>query len=236
MEILKKIGPALLGCVFALSWLLIVLLTSVEWTAFDRNFYADQYQKGGQAASIGISEEALMEVTDGLLEYLRGERVALDMQAEIMGEVRPVFNERECAHMVDVQVLFVNGFRLRWIALAVAAGSLAALIALRRKKAIPILGRCCFWATVALGALLAALGIALAIDFNGVFTQFHLLFFNNDLWILDPRTDILIQMVPQAFFVATATRIVITLAIGLVVTAALGFWAMRAKVFRKEVK
>ena len=139
MEILKKIGPALLGCVFALSWLLIVLLTSVEWTAFDRNFYADQYQKGGQAASIGISEEALMEVTDGLLEYLRGEREALDMQAEIMGEVRPVFNERECAHMVDVQVLFVNGFRLRWIALAVAAGSLAALIALRRKKAIPIL-------------------------------------------------------------------------------------------------
>ena len=57
-----------------------------------------------------------------------------------------------------------------------------------------------------------------------------------DRWILDPRTDILIQMVPQAFFVATATRIVVTLAIGLVVTAALGFWAMRAKVFRKEVK
>ena len=33
-------------------------------------------------------------------------------------------------------------------------------------------------ATMALGALLAALGIALAIDFNGVFTQFHLLFFS----------------------------------------------------------
>lgn len=33
------------------------------------------------------------------------------------------------------------------------------------------------------------------------------MFFNNDLWILDPSTDMLINIVPEGFFMDTAGRI-----------------------------
>ena len=33
------------------------------------------------------------------------------------------------------------------------------------------------------------------------------MFFNNDLWILDPSTDMLINIVPEGFFMDTAERI-----------------------------
>ena len=44
-------------------------------------------------------------------------------------------------------------------------------------------------------------------DFTRYFTIFHQIFFDNDLWILDPRTDLLINIVPEPFFVDTAARI-----------------------------
>ena len=35
-------------------------------------------------------------------------------------------------------------------------------------------------------------------------------FFDNDLWILDPATDLLINIVPEPFFADTAARIAFT--------------------------
>ena len=37
--------------------------------------------------------------------------------------------------------------------------------------------------------------------------MFHHIFFTNDLWILDPATDMLINIVPEGFFMDTAARI-----------------------------
>ena len=40
--------------------------------------------------------------------------------------------------------------------------------------------------------------------------MFHHIFFDNDLWILDPSTDLLINIVPEPFFMDTAGRIALT--------------------------
>ena len=58
--------------------------------------------------------------------------------------------------------------------------------------------------------IIAALAGIISTDFTRYFTIFHEIFFNNDLWILDPRTDLLINIVPEPFFVDTAARIGIT--------------------------
>ncbi|MBC7960375.1 MAG: DUF1461 domain-containing protein, partial [Vallitaleaceae bacterium] len=51
------------------------------------------------------------------------------------------------------------------------------------------------------------------INFDKYFTLFHTTFFNNDLWLLDPDTDILINMVPEIFFFTTAMLVVVVFAI-----------------------
>ena len=58
---------------------------------------------------------------------------------------------------------------------------------------------------------LALIGI-ISTDFSKYFIVFHKIFFNNDLWVLDPRTDMLINIVPEGFFFDTAARIAMVFA------------------------
>ena len=91
------------------AWLLLLsmALLGVFICTTSRSFYAYEYAKYGQAETIGISDEGLMRVTNALLDYLWGSRDTLDMQAEIGGEMREVFSDREKAHMVDVRNLVI---------------------------------------------------------------------------------------------------------------------------------
>ena len=53
-------------------------------------------------------------------------------------------------------------------------------------------------------AILAVLAGIISTDFNKYFIIFHHIFFNNDLWMLNPDTDLLINIVPEPFFMDTA--------------------------------
>ena len=50
---------------------------------------------------------------------------------------------------------------------------------------------------------MAAAGLILwaVIDFDGLFVTFHRLAFRNDYWLLNPRTDLLIRLMPQEMFI-----------------------------------
>ena len=68
-------------------------------------------------------------------------------------------------------------------------------------------------------AVIAAFVIWGLIDFDSLFYVFHLVAFRNDLWLLDPQTDLLIQLMPTPFFVDYARTILIAFGCGLVVLA-----------------
>lgn len=46
-------------------------------------------------------------------------------------------------------------------------------------------------------------------NFTKYFVIFHKIFFSNNLWILNPETDRLINIVPEPFFIDTSIRIVV---------------------------
>ena len=109
------------------------------------------------------------------------------------------FHDYEAAHMTDCQRLIGLDGIVTLALLAVLA--LCALPALRKgdrtrfRKGF-LTGTGVFAALVAAGAIWAL------IDFDGLFTTFHHLAFTNDLWLLDPRTDLLIRLMPEEFFIA----------------------------------
>ncbi|WP_341728790.1 TIGR01906 family membrane protein [Brooklawnia sp.] len=51
------------------------------------------------------------------------------------------------------------------------------------------------------------IAIPLLVDFDRSFVVFHELFFSNDLWIFDPRTDPIINYLPEALFMRNAFAI-----------------------------
>ena len=194
------------------SILLIVglLVVSVETFALNPAFFESEYAKLGTASDIGISEADLTKVTHTLLDYTSGKAETLDMEAEIQGEMQEVFGEREKEHMVDVKSLYLSARSLRIWSFIVAAVLLILAFLIGRAKTLRSLCKSFLWVSAGFLIVIGAIGAYAAIDFTNFWISFHHVFFaGNDLWLLDPRTDVLIQMVPQQFFSDLVARIVI---------------------------
>jgi len=196
----------------------VLLVTGIDLVAFDKSFYADQYKRLNTAETIGISNDELLRVTWELLDYIKDGRDSIsDIKAEIKGEVRPVFNERETAHMVDVKALFRFAYRVRAYSILLLA---AVLVAAAGKKAQSYFARSFIWTAGVLIVLLSVLFILIKTNFNYYWDQFHYLFFDNDLWQLNPETDIMILMVPEPFFNSAVTRVLAYFTLGNLTLAA----------------
>ena len=225
---MRKLGY-FLGVIAMAMALVVILLTAVDFACFDRSFYDAEYQKLDTARIIGMKHSDLLEVTDHLLGYVRGEEESLRIKARINGKSQYVFNERERSHMVDVQALYQMAMKVRNILALAALALLLLTIPLVRRDRLRFYSKCCLWGVALAGACIAALGIWAAVDFNGFWTAFHRLIFDNELWLLDPSTDRLILMVPGQFFFDLVMRIVRIVAVsaGIPLLLAAGYMIYR---------
>lgn len=183
----------------------VLLLTDVEAVAFDLDFYEKKYEEYDITEVTGIEMKNLMTVTSEMLDYLKGKRENLIIFAQVNNKTEQVFEEREILHMVDVKDLFSKGYIIRNTMLIALIISLACLALFNRKAIGKAFIIASLWPTV----IMAILGLLMYIDFNKYFNYFHRIFFTNDLWLLDPNTDILIQMLPLEFFSSMAYRILL---------------------------
>lgn len=205
-----KLLHRFLGILCAFCLMIIFLFTSVEAVAYwTPGYYEREYTKYQVADEVRMDMDELLYVTEEMMDYLRGEREDLHVTALIDGVEREFFNEREIAHMEDVRGLFLGSITLRRFCALIAAICIGLLVLLKAdvKRVLP--QALCAGASLflALAALLAGI---ISTDFSKYFVLFHKIFFKNDLWILDPSTDLLINIVPEPFFMDTALRIGLT--------------------------
>lgn len=207
-----------LGILTACFLMLVFLITAIEavvyWTPGYFEAEYTKYQVLNDLPEMTMND--LLVVTDEMMAYLRGNRADLHVFTTLDGEYREFFNAREIAHMEDVRDLFLGGLLIRRIGIGLAA-VYAVLLAFWGKKdcyrkvllksAVP--GALCI-GTGAFFAAALAIAAIVATDFSRYFVVFHHIFFDNDLWILNPATDLLINIVPEPFFMDTALRIAIT--------------------------
>lgn len=217
----------------AAAAMLLLIGIAVFWIdifCFSFSFYQKEYEKLGTAKSIGMTEQSLTMATQALLDYLRDNRDDLSVTAEIQGEVREVFNAREKQHMVDVKQLYLTARAVGYGCLALGAGCLLLLFWKAGKSKYGkeeilqgyLKGNGIFF------AILAVIGLFAAIDFDTFWTLFHKVLFTNDLWLLNPRTDILIMIVPEEFFFDLVMRIA-EAAVSSIGLLLLGAWFWKKK-------
>ncbi|MCT1989293.1 DUF1461 domain-containing protein, partial [Helcococcus kunzii] len=61
----------------------------------------------------------------------------------------------------------------------------------------------------------------ISIDFSSAFVKFHKIFFDNDLWLLDPKTDLMIRMLPEKYFLNISIRIFLSFISGVILSIVL---------------
>ena len=203
----KSILQGFLAAVAAAALILILLLSSFEIAVYsDFGFYQNEYEKYDIQSELPMEMNDIMDVTEKMMAYLKGDREELSVYTTIDGEYQDFFNEQDRFHMGEVRDLFLGGFALRTgsVVILIAAVILLVLIKADLKKILPK----AYEITVGIFiGLLAFFGIAIAINFDRCFVIFHEIFFDNDLWMFDPATDYMIRMLPEGFFFDMTVRI-----------------------------
>ena len=191
-----------------LGWLvlfIVLLAGSVLEVGLDPQLYLRLQKEAGVLDTVGISEADLVQLDVWLANYLGGKIDDLNGEVEVWGVRQAAFNDRELTHMADCRALFaplVNP----WLRVGAAVAALALLgAALQRRRRFS--AGAAWLASALIVVPVGALGVWAALDFDAAFHFFHKLLFTNDLWLLDPATDLLIRICPSSMFAAMGLRI-----------------------------
>ena len=227
-------GYKVLSALAGLALFLSLLLTSIDLLCFNRSFFRWQYSLNHTAESIGISEDGLMNATNTLLDYMQDKRDDIKVVEEVKGSKREIFDERETLHMVDVKNLYLSAMKTRTILLVGSIAILTLLAFTHRNQSYTILSNAYQNGLLCLGSLIFFIAIYAMIDFNGFWMNFHYVFFDNDLFLLDPNISIMINMFPSNFFFAVVFGIIL-LFVSMVILLKLLLMLFKHKIERRLV-
>ncbi len=178
----------------ALILTLAIIGISVVGTLAFRPLYYHDMEVLGIAEYTGLSEAEIRENYDTLIDYnMTWEDGNLEFPTLPMSENGKI-------HFEEVKEIFDI---FKYLAVFGSLLGVAGIVLMARKKEYRYLK---MTAIVSCG-LPVVLGILVALFWDEVFVIFHELFFNNDYWIFDYRTDPIILLLPDEFFMHCALLI-----------------------------
>jgi integral membrane protein (TIGR01906 family) len=184
----------ILKVVLVISFFSFILLSVFQYSALNIDYFENKFEENNTDRVTGISEEKLLDISKEIIRYLEGDRK--DLLIEIGDEKGYVFGDREVKHMEDVEKLFRIGFFIKNVFLTVSILSFFILkFYYKEKLKTPLIA-----GGIIFSLILAAIGVIIVFNFEKAFIIFHEILFDNDLWILNPKEDVLIQMLPSNFF------------------------------------
>jgi len=181
---------------------------AIDQIATDEQFYSGMSRA---AAAKYLNVENDPQVSAKVTEYIgmndeEQAGFAAEMAAFMKGETEKqpaVLNEKEQQHMLDVRSLTQTaaGMSKTYLTIAAVLAVIAAWTGakLKRRMMPRLVG-----GLSAIGVIMllvqGMMNEVAAGGFAGLFVQMHETLFKNDLWLMDPQTDILIRMMPQPLF------------------------------------
>jgi len=151
-----------------------------------------------------LPAEEYAPVVDMITSYLKGGNDAFQHLYTVNGTEYAAFNQKEQQHMADVQGLFRLCRTVMFCSLGVTV-FLFFVLAYKKSTAFRHIQ-----ATLLIEIILILIIVTQTImmkSFDNLFFRFHEVAFTNDLWLLDPSTDLLIRLMPIEFFISYAAII-----------------------------
>lgn len=196
----KKVLNHSLTIVLIFSLIILMITFSIGLPIYFRPFYYLHINGLDMVESTGWSYDIIKEAYDEVLDYL------VFNTPFGTGQLR--YSSEGKAHFEDCKVLFDLNF---WclISSLIISGVIIILDKFKKieiKKYLkfhPI-----FYSSIIAILIPVIVGILASIDFDRAFEVFHAIFFpGKDNWLFDPRTDQIILVMPQDFFMNCAILI-----------------------------
>ena len=185
---------------FVLALPLFLITTNVRFVGTESLLWKWGFERHNAEARTGIDRVQLDRAADDIAEYFGNDEPYLRTRVVIDGRIEPLYNPRETVHMADVKSVFGVLFFLQGVTTAFVLTYIVGVFVWAGEGSVRTLARQVLRSMGVLATVVIAFAGASTLGFDRAFTQFHLLIFNNDFWKLNPTTDHLIQMFPEAFF------------------------------------
>lgn len=196
----KKYLVTAASILLCIALFFFIITFSIGLPIYVRPFYYAHIKPMELADASGYTGDEIIAAYNEVLDYL-----TLPGKDFSAGEMK--YSEEGAAHFADCKVLFDLNVSVLLASLIV----ICAIKVLERIKGFKC--RLCghrpaFFAGIAAVVLPVVIGALAATDFDRAFVVFHSLFFpGKDNWIFDPRTDEIINVLPQDFFMHCAILI-----------------------------
>ena len=175
------------------------ILAIIFYNCFNLNFYKNFYEKENLAPSINTTSSELINNTENLLAYLKG-NTSLN---------KNWFSDKDILHMIDVKNLYNVSFKVMIFCLIIFVITTIIIIITKKTKTLLYITKTFNKTLVIFILLIVTLAGIIAYNFNSFWIRFHTILFSNDLWLLSPDESNLIKMVPEEFFISLITIIII---------------------------
>lgn len=180
---MKKVFAFLIS----MSMVLFILLYLIDFMAKDISYYNNFHSEYKIEETSGLSKQWIDSASDSLVEFIKnGDKKVLERN----------FNEKEISHMEDVYKLFKLD---RYVYLCLFVFSVISILYKFFKKDFSFFKSLRKYILISYISVTSFLGVCF-LFFSESFIYFHKLFFNNDLWLLDYETDLMIRILPEEFF------------------------------------
>jgi len=178
---------------------LALITTNIRIAISEKPVYDYSVRHYGAEEASGIPESELLSANGQIHDYLvQGRSGTLSITlVDQGGDVVPLFNIRETAHMADVRDLVQVLFGVQVVALGALIALAVTMLVLFPPRA---LAAAALYGSVLTAGILGLTSLIALSGFDSAWSQFHVIAFDNDFWELDPDTDHLIQMFPEAFW------------------------------------
>ena len=200
---MKKLLSCLTGVLLALSVALVALAAPLYIAGTNAGWMHGMLLRHAPEEATGLPESEYQPVAQMITSFLAGRTDEFQHTFTAKdGVTYFCFDTHEQAHMADCAGLF----RLCRTVLIVSTGVLlcAAGAAVWQKRALQRILAAALWTFAALIFAIVLIAVWAMIDFDALFILFHQISFTNDLWLLNPATDLLIRLMPTSFFMEYA--------------------------------
>jgi integral membrane protein (TIGR01906 family) len=205
MRIMSKLLRALIVLVL-IYCLLVYLISAVAGKATNTQVMEQKLSRFADTQVTGLEISQYPPLAQAITGFLKGSIDSPQLMVTRGNVQAPAFSEDEIKHLTDIRGLLQTVQFLRYAAIALLGIALLAYFVLRKAK--PALFQAVQPERTLVKGLLIFLGMILAlviwgmIDFYGLFTAAHHVIFRNELWMLDPQRDLLLQLMPLGFFIS----------------------------------
>jgi integral membrane protein (TIGR01906 family) len=185
---------------FVLAIPAALITTNIRFMVNEPRVYRYAIDNFNAVSTTGLSRDDLIRAGAELREYFKNGDDVVSIKVQDKGREVSLFNPRETAHLKDVKSRLklqnaVQEFSVLYVITYIAVVVLwSRELSVRRLAVHTMVGA---GLTLALLAVAGGLG---ASGFDAAWRRFHELIFSNDFWLLNPRTDRLIQIFPPEFW------------------------------------